>query len=189
MEHMNYLYRVLPKQPFTMQENIFDNEIITPQRPVFLKVLCMLTFIGSGYNIINSAVTYFKADAISKIFVDVRSEMDKDLSEKKNAKDTGEVKLVTNIMNTASEISTPENLRKTAIANFATSIICLTGAILMWKLRRTGYYLYVLGTIIGIIIPFYLFGANFLTNISAGVMGFIGILFVIFYAMNLKSMK
>jgi len=187
---LNYLYiLLLPKHDLHMSQNIFENEKIPPQRPVFLKVLCMLTFIGSGYNIINSAVTYFKADAISKVFVDVRTKMDDDLAKKKRSRDTGKVVLITNIMNNASVISTPENLRKTAIGNVITSSLCLLGAILMWNLRRMGFYIYTLGTIIGIIIPFYLFGSNFLTNLSAGFLGFIGILFVIFYAMNLKSMK
>lgn len=91
-----------------MQESIFENEKILPRRPVFLKVLCMLTFIGSGYNIINSAVTYFKAESISKVFAEVRTEMDNDAAKEKKAKDSADVKLVTNIMNTASVISTPK---------------------------------------------------------------------------------
>lgn len=172
-----------------MSQNIFENEIILPQRPVFLKVLCMLTFIGSGYGIINSAVTYFKADTISKVFADAKAEMNNDLAKRKNKGKPEKINFINNIMTQASEISTPENLRKTAIGNFATSVLCLAGAGLMWHLRRAGFYLYTLGTVIGIILPFYMFGSNFVTNLSAGVVGFFGILFVIFYAMNLKSMK
>jgi hypothetical protein len=59
----------------------------------------------------------------------------------------------------------------------------------MWKLKRAGFYIYTLGTVISIILPYYMFGSNFLTNISVGFLGFIGLLFVIFYAMNIKSMK
>lgn len=172
-----------------MQQDVLDSEIIPPQRPVFLKVLCMLTFIGSGYGIINSAVTYFNADTISKVFVDVKTKMNDDLAKKKNVDKPEKVYLINNIMNHASVLSTPENLRKTAIGNIVTSILCLIGAVLMWNLLRAGFYIYTLGTIISIILPFYLFGSNFLTNLSAGFLGFIGILFVIFYAMNIKSMK
>ena len=172
-----------------MSQNIFENEIIPPQRPVFLKVLCMLTFIGSGYGIINSAVTYFKADTISKVFVDMKGKVNEDLAKKKNKGKPEKINFVNNVMNQTSEMSTPENLRKTAIGNVVTSILCLLGAVLMWHLKRAGFYVYTLGTIISIVLPFYMFGSNFVTNLSAGVMGFIGILFVIFYAMNLKSMK
>ena len=164
-------------------------DYLQPERPVFLKVLCILTFIGSGYGIINSAITYFKADTISQIFVDVKTKMNEDLAKKKNAGKPDKVILINNIMKNASELSTPENLRKTSIGNAISAIFCLWGAFFMWKLRRIGFYFYTLGTLISIILPFYLFGSNFLTNISAGFLGFIGILFVIFYAMNLKSMK
>ena len=172
-----------------MQQDFLEPEIFPPQRPVFLKVLCILTFIGSGYGIINNAVIYLKADTISKVFVEVKTKMNDDLAKKKNADKPEKVYLINNIMNHASVLSTPENLRKTATGNIVTSILCLLGAFLMWNLRRAGFYIYTLGTIISIILPFYLFGSNFLTNLSAGFLGFIGILFIIFYAMNIKSMK
>lgn len=172
-----------------MSQNIFENEIIPPQRPVFLKVLCMLTFIWSGYSIINSTVTYFKADAISKLFVDEKAKLNEDLTKKKSKDKTENINFFKNVMSQVSEISTPENLRRTAIGNLLTSLFCLSGAVLMWYLKRAGFYIYTLGTIISIVLPFYMFGSNFVTNLSAGFLGFIGLLFVIFYAMNLKSMK
>ena len=171
-----------------MEQAIEDFEIIPPARPLFLKVLCILTFIGSTYGIINSAITYFKADDISNIVTKVKTQMNDDLK-RKNAGNPEKVNFLNKIMNNASEISTPENLRKNAFGNSITYALCLLGAFLMWNLRRVGFYVYTLGTIISIILPFYLFGSNFLTNISAGFLGFIGLLFVIFYAMNLKSLK
>lgn len=172
-----------------MKSDLQEFETLPPQRPVFLKVLCLLTFIGSGYGIINSAVTYFKANDISNIVIEAKTKMYEDLNKKKKAKDPESVNIISKVMNNVSVISTPENLRKTAIGNIITSILCLLGAFLMWNLRRMGFYIYTLGTIISIVIPFYLFGNNFLTTISAGFASFIGILFVIFYAMNIKSMK
>lgn len=170
-----------------MTQDVLDPEIVPRQRPTFLKVLCILTFIGSGYNIVNSTVTYFKAESISALVTEAKTQVNEDL--KKEKKDKEESAFVGQIMGNMSDISTPENLRKASIGNIITSVICLLGAILMWNLRRSGFYIYTLGTIIGIILPFYMFGSNLVTNISAGFMGFIGILFVIFYAMNLKSMK
>jgi len=171
-----------------MEQTFKDFEIIQPARPLFLKVLCILTFIGSGYGIINSAITYFKADDISNIVSNVKTKMNDDLK-RKNARNPDKVIFLNKIMNNASQISTPENLRKNAIGNSITYALCLLGALLMWHLRRIGFYIYTLSTVISIILPFYMFGSNFLTNISAGFLGFIGILFIIFYAMNLKSMK
>jgi hypothetical protein len=171
-----------------MDQAIDDFEIIAPARPVFLKVLCMLTFIGSVYGIINSAVTYFKSDEISNIVSRVKTEVNKD-AKLKNARNPEKFNFVSKIMTNASVMSSPENLRKASISNCITSIFCLLGAFLMWNLKRVGFYFYTIGTVAGIILPFYMFGSNFLTNISAGFLGFIGILFVIFYAMNIKSLK
>ena len=176
------------KQFVFMEQAIEDFEIIPPARPLFLKVLCMLTFIGSGYGIINSGITYFKANDISNIVTQVKTKMNEDLK-RKNARNPDKVIFFNKIMNNASQMSTPENLRKNAIGNSITYALCLLGAVLMWHLRRVGFYIYTLGTVLSIILPFYMFGSNFLTNISAGFLGFIGLLFVIFYAMNIKSLK
>jgi hypothetical protein len=169
-----------------MQQDLLEPELIAPQRPLFLKVLCILTFIGSGYGIINSAFTYFKANDIAIIMIETKDKMSKD---QKKERDPESKSIVANVTNNLTEMSNPANLQKAAIGTFITSILCLLGAFLMWKLRRPGFYIYTLGTILSIIIPFYMFGSNLITNLSGGFMGFIGILFVIFYAMNLKSMK
>jgi len=169
-----------------MSQDLLEPELIAPQRPLFLKVLCILTFIGSGYGIINSVITYFNADKISNMVIEAKGKINKD---QKEAKNPDSKNMAGKIMNNMSLMSTPENLRRASIGTVATSILCLLGAILMWNLRRTGFYFYTLGTIISIILPFYMFGSNFVTNLSGGFLGFIGTLFVIFYAMNLKSMK
>src|SRR5436190_754439 len=70
------------KTKFNMQQATEDFEIIPPARPLFLKVLCILTFIGSGYGIINSAITYFKADDISNIVSRVTTEVNQDAKRK-----------------------------------------------------------------------------------------------------------
>ncbi len=169
-----------------MPQDLLEPELIASQRPLFLKVLCILTFIGSGYGIINSAFTYYKANEISDLMITAKDKISKDQNKVRDAESK---KIVANVTNNLTEMTNPPSLRKAAIGTFITSIFCLIGALLMWKLRRSGFYIYTLGTILSIIIPYYMFGNNLLTNLSAGFMGFIGVLFVIFYAMNLKSMK
>jgi len=66
-----------------MTQDVFDTEVIPRQRPTFLKVLCILTFIWSGVTFINSAVTYFKADTISEMLTEAKTEINKDMAEAK----------------------------------------------------------------------------------------------------------
>ena len=171
-----------------MAEDIFDDEVIPAKRPTFLTVICILTFIGSAYIIISNTVSYFNADIIAKTVIESKSKMNEDIN--KNAtKDPEANSFRAKVMSNMSGMTNPDNLRKSSLGNIISSIFCLLGAILMWRLNRNGFYLYVLGTIIGIVTPFYVFGNNFLTALSVGFTAFIGVLFVIFYAMNLKSMQ
>lgn len=173
-----------------MQHDLQEFETVQPQRPLFLKVLCILTFIGSSYTIITSAVAYFNADKVASLVTSAKQEINKDIQENSKTEwDAKENGFATKVMDNMSVMSNPDNIRNSSLGNIIASVLCLFGAILMWRLNRTGFYLYVLGTIIGVIVPFYVFGSNFLTALSVGFVGFIGVLFVIFYAMNLKSMK
>lgn len=167
-----------------MRDYSDEIENLPPQRSVFLKVLCILTFIFSSYTILTQAYIYFQAEQTS-----MKMEEAKNKITNEKTKSPEESSFLKKVMGGMSELSTPENLRKLAVGNLISSALCLLGAILMWRLKRTGFYLYVLGTIVGIIAPFYLFGNNFLTVISSGFASFVGLIFIIFYAMNLKSMK
>jgi hypothetical protein len=170
-----------------LTQDLQEFETLPPQRPQFLKVLCILTFIGSCYFILTSAITYFNADRTASAMVDAQTKMHDKMNKKSN--DPEGNGFASKVMNNMAVMANPENLRKQSIGNIIGSLLCLFGALLMWRLNRIGFYIYVLGTIIGIIVPFYVYGNNFLTALSVGFVSFIGLLFIIFYAMNLKSMK
>ena len=171
-----------------MAQDLDEFDIQPPQRPTFLKVLCILTFIGSSYAIITSTYTYFNAKEIANEVVKAKSEINQDVQNKRKNKPQNDA-FASKMVKNMSVMANPDNLRRSSLGSIIASVFCLIGAILMWRLNRKGFYLYVLGTIIGIIVPFYVFGNNFLTALSVGISALIGILFVIFYAMNLKSMK
>ncbi|MDQ6890443.1 MAG: hypothetical protein M3Z56_09240, partial [Bacteroidota bacterium] len=65
----------------------------------------------------------------------------------------------------------------------------LVGAILMWQLRRTGFYLYIIGVIIGIIVPFYLYGNNLIAVGISAFTSFFGLVFIALYALNFRSFR
>jgi len=56
-------------------------------------------------------------------------------------------------------------------------------------LFKKGFYLYIIGVIIGLVIPFYLYGGNLIAVGISSVSGFFGLVFIALYALNLKSMK
>jgi hypothetical protein len=84
---------------------------------------------------------------------------------------------------------TVENIHKKSIGDLIAGLFTLAGAILMWFQRRNGFYLYIAGVLIGIALPFYLYGNDLLTVGIASFGAFFGLLFIVLYALNLKWMN
>lgn len=80
-------------------------------------------------------------------------------------------------------------LKNSAIGSFVAALFTLAGAFFMWRLRKYGFFMYILGIAIGIIVPFYIYGNNLLAIGISAFSSFIGLLFIALYALNLKSMK
>ena len=169
-------------------ENELDDFERLPERPQFLKILCILTFIGSSWLICSNIVQYFNADATSRMLVQVRTKDSLNLNGNAPRKNRPPL-FVLNMLRSGQKAMTPENIRKTSASKIVTGIFCLFGGIMMWKLRRKGYYFYIAGVILEIATPFYLFGNNSFVILSSIFTAFFGLLFIIFYGMNLKSMK
>ena len=161
-------------------------EISKPVRPVFLTVLCILTSIGSGWGVVSGITSYLSADATSGI---ARAAM-QDAKEKIKDDENAGSKFAEKILSGTSEMLRPENLKKSALFNIIASVFTLLGAILMFGLKKTGFFSYLLGTVIGIAGPFIAFGGgNFLTILSSSFIALIGILFVILYGLNVKHLR
>jgi hypothetical protein len=132
-----------------------------PKRPNMLTILCILTFIGSGMQLFSSLVIAGFYD----MFVQVAQEF-------------------------AEKFKMPgiELLREVKPVFFLVSAILyagsVTGAILMMRLKKTGFHVYTIFQILLIIAPMY-----FMHQSSPGTFEilFTG-LFIFLYSMNLKFM-
>jgi hypothetical protein len=169
-------------------ENNSSSPVVAPQpgRPVFLMVLCILTFIGSTVGVIGGIVNYISAKTAAEL-VKAATE---DAQQKLEASDNGANKLAEKMMSGIEPMQNPENIRKNALFKVAGSLLTLLGGILMFNLRKIGFWSYILGTIIAVTGPFVAFGTgNILGILSSSVLAFIGILFVVLYSLNLKYLK
>lgn len=162
-----------------------------PLRPTFLTVLCILTFIGSGWSIISNISGYLNAD-VSSSFVQetldsTKKEVDQELKESDSK---AGAELADKMLSGVSEVMNPKNIKKNALYSLLASALTLIGAVLMFRLNKTGFWVYVAGTVVGVAAPMMIFGSSNL--ISLGILafsGFIGILFVVLYSLNLKYME
>ena len=81
-----------------------------------------------------------------------------------------------------------ESIKNNAYASILAAMLTLIGAIMMWKLRKVGFWIYVLGTAISVIAPLIIYSGNLIGAISSIGLGFFGVLFVVLYAINKKQL-
>ena len=162
------------------------NVVAKPARPVFLTVLCILTFIGSGWGIISGISSYLTANTAAGVAQAAMQDAKEKLEDEGN---TGS-RLAEKMLSGTSEMLQPANIKKSALFSIVASVFTLLGAILMFGLKKAGFYSYLLGTVISIAGPFIAFGGgNFLTIITSSAIAFIGILFVVLFGLNVKHLR
>ena len=162
-------------------ENPFEEQQNKLQRPTFLLVLCILTFIGSGWGTLSNLFSVFTAG-----LTDSSMQMEH-YSSMLNSMDQGAGSAVlSDILNStmASLQATFVHAREIAVVSLVLSVISLLGAILMFQLRRLGFYLY---TAAQIVLPYFA-GFSMYVGMVMFFSGLISLLFIILYAVNLKYM-
>ena len=155
-------------------------------RPQFLTILCILTFIGSGFGIFNAVSSYKNAELAVGLGNEVMENMmDKIEDEVDSEKDAN---MIENIMGAVTKGLTVENVKNLGIANGIAALLTLLGAVLMWGLDKKGFWLYLVGTAVAIIAPMMIY-EGFLGAAASGGAAFFGIIFCVLYFLNLKHPK
>ena len=151
----------------------------SPARSQFLTLLCVLTFIGSALSLFDAVMSLVQTDAasatprIERTYTpEQRKKLPKEYFEDRSA-------------GAENAPTDPDRIRLLSIAQLPYALLTLFGAILMFRLRRIGFWVYVAGVAIGLILPVVLVGFGAL-NTSFGV--FFSILFAGLYWVNLKDM-
>ncbi len=133
-----------------------------PERTRLLTILCILTFIGSGMNLVSN----FMIAAFYETFVVVAETF----AEKFNLPGMEMI---------------AESRPVFFLANglfYATSLV---GSLLMWKLKKSGFHIYTIAQILLVIAPMYFLkmpGPSMPDLLISGT-------FIILYSMNLKTMS
>ena len=174
----------------TTENSVFDNAMVTPKRSSFLTVLCILSFIGSGFGIISGVNSYVTADkSAAKAKLQMSSADSAKIAQLKNAPDK-QSQLAYKMMTSMGSMLDPQKLKQAGIAGLLTNLMTLGGALLMWQRRRTGFYLYVVGILASVATPIAIFGSgNIIAMLGAFIPGFFGLVFIVMYGFCLKEMK
>jgi len=169
-----------------MSEDFLDDSYKAPQakRPMFLQVLCILTFVSCGLTLLTSLWGIFTAGMQERNLQRMnRISQQQDMPE---------------IMDKMSE-AMEKSHDWLVIGNYLSLgnvLICFLGAMLMWRLRKPGFYIYTFGQIL----PWISFYGLYTSYQNVPFMGpvmlissFLGILisagFIVMYGLNLKHMR
>jgi flagellar biogenesis protein FliO len=152
-------------------ENVEQQEPAKKERPTFLTVLCILSFIGVGIVVISSLVGLLAGKAGSMIMEAAESV--------EGMQDIPEMEPVSNAVRYASTLSA---------INLICALIVLVGVIMMWNLKKLGYYIYVPAEIAPVIFGFILIGGGMFGGLFAALSAIFPILFIILYGLNVKHM-
>lgn len=158
-----------------------------PRRPVFLTVLCVLTFVVSGYNFIMSLVGLFTSRTYDP---DQLREGMEQMQQSMEGADPQMQKFLLQIMTAFQDMIQTGVAHASALSTgeLAAAGLSLLGAFWMFRLQKKGFYIYVIAKIIGVFVPLIIFGFNLLTIILYGFVAVIGVLFIVLYNMNRKYM-
>ena len=112
-----------------MSEVLQDYEASAP-RPTFITVLCILTFIGSGWGLIGGAIQYFSAEK-QALAMNISKESTAAAIEKADKNDAGS-QMAEKMVKSMTSAFSVENIKNMGIASVVGAIFCVIGAFLMW---------------------------------------------------------
>lgn len=182
----------------TTESASVDNPFERNSRPTFLTVICILSFIGVGIMLISSLMNMKEAFMTpDEMIAEMYDKFEKIAEMNPQFADM----LTDEMLNEFIEVQ--QYSKANWIVGIIGNILTLAGCIMMWRLSKKGFYIYVIAEIIPFAISAAFFGGvkamnammvmmGFGENMGytiIGVMLFFDLLFVVFYALNLKSMK
>ena len=145
-----------------------------------MTVLCILTFIGSGWGLLVSTMNFLGNDAtVEQIeqYSDMMEQLD----------NGGGSSFISRMFESSREMM--PYMKKISGTNLVFYILSLAGAFLMFRLKKTGFYLYSGAQIVMLFVAPLFAGFTAMTLVSLGGGAVLALVFIILYGLNLKYMK
>jgi hypothetical protein len=154
-------------------------------RPTFLTVVCIISYVLLGWQILNGFTGAIFGRLTSTFEPVLKRLIERDV-------DLGDVPVgIRSLVEDSFDVAykAMEHATAMALLSLILSVIALFGVIMMWQLKKTGFYLYTGSKIFVLIIPLIFLGFNFITFIAVTTSGLFALVFIILFAVNLKHMK
>lgn len=167
-----------------MENTYQTNDVLEQHRPKelpgMLNVLTILTFIGCGIAYVGGLYSYF-----------TNNDPDKQIAKLNEAREKmGDNGFGAKMIESSIDMvqKSYDNRFLLLISGLVFATFCLIGAIQMRKLKKSGYFFYLIGELAPFVVMAGLFGASFFGAIFLLISAFFAILFVILYSTQLKHL-
>ena len=157
------------------------------KRPQALKILCILTFVSTGFSLISSFFSLISGPMSSELLEEQKVNMIKMVDELNSLELYSLATMMEQIQRMTASVNT--QFYAVTMVSFLVVALGLVGAVFMWQGKKLGFHLYIIYSLFAIIqlyffvspadIPIYVVVANLLFSI----------LFVLLYSRNLKWLK
>ena len=151
------------------------------RRGPFLLTLCILSFVGMGYTMLVTLLTYFGGV----------QQLEEQLEQSTESVKNDLFNLLDEDMIASIDEMTRQTIEHFIEIQFTTVIALIVGilsVIMMFQLKKNGFYLYVLYTFLAPAISLCFLGTNSVILGAVFINLFFGLVFCILYAANLKRM-
>ena len=170
-------------------ENLSTESLVTNERPQFLKVLCILSFVMCGIMLL------FALFGLKNLF----------LSPEEIMGSNPYMQTLQDNNPTAYQaiLDSMQYKNLSALLGLITPVISLIGVIFIWKLKKTGFFIYLFGELLPYITTILTGGVSVMyasasafgekgetiINVIIGMVIIFDVLFIVLYALNLKHLK
>lgn len=157
------------------------------KRPIFLKVLCILTFISTGGSILVSMSRIATGPFTYEEMTEQKADMQKLITD---FEEVGADYWV-NYMESVKRFSVQANDNHNLVMFLALMVasVGFVGALMMWRGQKIGFHLYIVYCIIGIAAVYLYASAANIHSLNTMVSAVFALLFIFMYSRNLKWMR
>lgn len=137
------------------------------KRPPFLTVLCILTFVGAGLLLLYSFIMWVSITAVGNMV---------------ESFDGGN----------SEEMEVFRWIKLFLFASLIANLLCIAGAIVMMLMRKIGFYIYVVGQVIPVIVLLMALGTNVQEEFGMVMIVIMTVFpagFIVMYGLNFKYLR
>jgi hypothetical protein len=170
------------------QLTIMDSVPERKNRPRLLTILCILSILGGSWGLMSNLGNLENAEKLSELTEQTIEETQDRMTAL--SPDTRSQKAMKSIFDDFQVLADTVKIKQMAMFGILSNLLTLIGAVLMYRLRKNGFGLYMLGIAVYVTSPLVVYGLNNMAGLSFFIFTMIiSLIFSLLYAKNRKYLS